>query len=135
VKAVSRRGFLEVLAGGIALAATSGVAFIPAEVPAGLVKRVRARHLWLEGSGVFPPTGWKFAHRIDVIIGNQQVGVDIGSDSKQLTERELGPALTLLAAELSHYQPGDYEFDIRSYAADEAFSGEPARWFGRIGGA
>ena len=131
---VSRRGFLGLFAGAIAASATNGFALIPAVEPKPEetlpeAKRLKARHWWQHNL-----CDDDFVHRVDVLIGNYQYGVDFRSRSKTPdVERELEPALMMLANHIEREHGSRFDFEIRSFALDQVHSGESSRWFGRMG--
>lgn len=103
---MNRRGFLGLLSGAIAVAATgiTPAPAVPAEYASGEVGRVSgfdvlttpitcdARHLYS-----FDVINGRWWHRIDVIAGTTQWGVDMVAAGAELNaDRELAPALAAL---------------------------------------
>lgn len=130
---LNRRGFLRTLAGAIA-AAGAGITLAPKASAAeqiteqtklALPKRVlNARHLyWYDKNH----DAW--AHRIDVRFDDQQWGVDMITQTKELdAKRELEPALACLENGLEKYDVvvGEiFTFSVDEWHGDVAAQ---ARW-------
>lgn len=134
---MNRRGFLKALAGAVATA-TAGIqwgettadGFARVHDPVRASKVLEARHLYW-----FDASHGMFAHRIDVMLGRAQWGVDCLTMSEKLdAERELAPCLAQLEAALTA-EAGDCDVRIGriftfSYEQWESDPTARAQWRG-----